>query len=476
MRTTLRFCLAAQLAIALPVVLAGCTLGQTFVECNSDTDCTPVNGKKLYCSPENLCVAGTPISKLCTDVYPATAPADSIVVGALVNTKTGSDGLTLLAMKQAIDEMSDLRVQTGERALALRVCEIGGAEEDASKSMRLLARTYGAVAVLGPSSSKNLLAVADEVTASGVPIMSASASSPSITDLPGSALFFRVAPSDVLQGPILASRLQPAATTTDTYSILAVNDAYGNGLQQAFLKSYNKTPIAAYQYDEKSGDAAFLATQSMNLLKTTDTIKQATPAPTVLIAITNSFTAEVVKNLQGLNLTTRIVMADGAKNDSLLALVGAAGSAINMHLLRITGTSPTVDLADKNKTGAYNAFLTSFLQKWKMKADTSIYTAYAYDATYAVGIAISAASKDGGSVTPGRVSEMLLRFNGTNRITVGRNDYLAAKNFLAGSPGFTLQGATGDIRFTPHGDRLGGLYEVWGIDVTKPAFTSMPAN
>ena len=72
---------------------------------------------------------------------------------------------------------------------------------------------------------------------------------------------------------------------------------------------------------------------------------------------------------------------------------------------------------------------------------------------------------------------MLLRFNGqTDRVTVGATGFLMAKNKLAVGSGITLQGATGNIRFTTHGDRETGLYEDWSVDTAANVFKSVPAN
>ena len=458
------------LGLSFAVGTGGCSLGQNFNQCQVDSDCPSTNaaGQKLYCTQDNLCSVGTPASKLCGEVYPANSPANAIVIGVLTNIQQGSDALPVLAFEQAIDEMNALRVSTGDRQFSLHLCEISATPEDPLKSMKILAREHGAVAVLGPSSSSYVLAIAPEVIASQVPIMSQSASSPAISDLPSPGLFFRTVPQDNLQGPVLAAQLPPGAGKFD---MIIVNDTYGTGLQQAFFKSTSKLPAVSVNYAELGGTTASL---TAGVQTAANQILADSPAPNYVVAITNNFTTQVVQALQSLSLTSKIVMADGAKNQTLLNLSVTGSAATKMHLARITGTAPTVDLNNTTGTGAYNQLLTTYQQKWKQSAAVNNYISYAYDAAYAVGIAIAAA---GNNVTPQTVSQMLLRINGsTDRITVGATGYLMAKNKLASSGNIMLQGATGNIRFTSHGDRDSGLYEVWSIDTTTNVFKQVAAN
>ena len=465
--------LGSRLAIGLGLTLAasagGCSLGQNFSQCQIDADCPPsATGQKLFCTPDKLCSAGTPAAQLCTQVYPANPPANAIVIGALTNIQQGSDALPVLAFEQAIDEMNALRLSTGDRQFSLHLCEISATPDDPLKAMKILTRQRGAVAVLGPSSSSYVLSIAPEVVASGVPIVAHSTTSPAISDLPSQGLFFRTAPSDNLQGPILAAQLPPTSTKFD---MIIVNDSYGTGLQQSFFKATTKQPTVSVNYAELGGT---LASLTQGLQAATSQIVNDSPYPNYVIAITNNFTADVVKNLQALNLGAKIVMSDGAKNQTLLQLSIDGSTAVKMHLARITGTAPTVDLNNTTGTGAYNQFLSTYQQKWKQSAAVNNYISYAYDAAYAVGIAIAAA---GNNVTPASVSSMLLRFNGqTDRVTVGATGFLMAKNKLAAGSGITLQGTTGNIRFTTHGDRETGLYEVWSIDTAANVFKSVPAN
>lgn len=460
---------------------------KNWVECNTDSECPVTDaGTKLYCTPDHLCARGTPAGGLCAEIYPANAPANSIVIGALVNTTAGNDKLPLEAFKLGIDQVNQRRAP--DPPLALHICEVSATADDPLKSMEVLARQRGAVAVVGPTSSSKVFAIKDEVIRSGIPIMSPSATSPEISSLgttggPVMGLFYRVAPSDALQGPVLSHQLPTPFPSTAKLALLFVDDPYGQGLKDAFLSASVKQPDLTISYKEPAAGPDVAGTQNAaNMIINT--------RPDYVIAITNLYSDTVVKDLMTLPQSgpaSKLIMADGAKNQNVLNLIGTPPQpAMNDHLKRISGTAPTVDSGNQTGTGAYQTFINDFKVRWPGDDPAgSIYTAYGFDAIYAVAIAIGAA---GANVTPARVSEMLARLNAfdsstlkcqpnaSNQIVVGQSKYLEAKNKLAGNSSLVLQGASGTICFSPHGDRISGLYERWSIDTTAKGWISAPTS
>lgn len=490
MRTLLTLGQAIGLTLALPLV--GCSLSQNFNQCSADTDCgKDTDGSKLFCTSDHICARGTPASGLCTEIYPANSPSNAIVVGALVNVAGGNDKQPLEAFKLGIDQVNMRR--SPDPPLALHVCEVSATSADPLKSMEVLARQRNAVAVVGPTSSSKMFLIKDEVIRSGVPVMSPSATSPEISSLgtgegPVNGLFYRVAPADTLQGPVLARQLPVGFN--GKLGLIFVNDPYGSGLKDAFLGAAPKQPDITVSYSEPAGAPDITSTQSA--------VSQLLAAkPDFVVAITNLYSDTVLKALVPLQTTptvSKIIMADGAKNENTLLLANSSSTmapfqytvaAMNNHLARVSGTAPTVD----NGGSAYNAFTNDFKVRWPGEdPSSSIYTAYAYDAIYAVAIAIGAA---GSNVTAPQVSAMLSHINkfdpttqkclvdggNANQILVGQSSYLAAKNKVAAGAGLVLQGASGTICFNPHGDRVSGLYESWTINTTAPAkFVSTPTQ
>ncbi len=86
-------------------------------------------------------------------------------------------------------------------------------------------------AIIGAASSGVSLTVIDKITGAGVVHFSPANTSPAFTDYDDKGLYFRTAPSDVLQGRVLGNLL-----IEDGYldvGIMALDDAYGNGLADA---------------------------------------------------------------------------------------------------------------------------------------------------------------------------------------------------------------------------------------------------
>lgn len=99
----------------------------------------------------------------------------------------------------------------------------------ASQSVeRLLSE--GVAAIIGAASSSVSFTVIDQITQSGVIQISPANTSPDFTDYDDDGLYFRTAPSDVLQGRVLGD-LVLADGHLDV-GIMALQDAYGEGLAE----------------------------------------------------------------------------------------------------------------------------------------------------------------------------------------------------------------------------------------------------
>ncbi len=86
----------------------------------------------------------------------------------------------------------------------------------------------GVDAIIGAASSSVTLTVIDKITAAGVIMFSPANTSITLTDYPDNGLYFRDAPPDTLQGPVVAQLVLEDGNAT-AY-ILNLDDAYGNGI------------------------------------------------------------------------------------------------------------------------------------------------------------------------------------------------------------------------------------------------------
>jgi ABC-type branched-subunit amino acid transport system substrate-binding protein len=94
----------------------------------------------------------------------------------------------------------------------------------------------GVDAIVGAASSSVTLNVIDKVTSAGVVMFSPANTSKKLSTYPDKGLYFRDAPSDILQGQVLGEVV--AGDNVSTMGLLVLNDAYGTGLADDFTTSF----------------------------------------------------------------------------------------------------------------------------------------------------------------------------------------------------------------------------------------------
>ena len=97
-------------------------------------------------------------------------------------------------------------------------------------------RQRGVDAVIGAASSGVSLTFIDKVTGAGVIHFSPANTSPAFTTYDDNGLYFRTAPSDLFQGAVLAEVAANDGSTKP--AVLALQDAYGEGLANAFTSNF----------------------------------------------------------------------------------------------------------------------------------------------------------------------------------------------------------------------------------------------
>ena len=110
-------------------------------------------------------------------------------------------------------------------------------------------------AIIGAASSSVTLSVIDNVTTAGVVMFSPANTSKKLSTYDDKGLYFRDAPSDILQGQVLADTI--IADGHSNVYILALNDDYGTGLADdltAGLESGGAKVIGKKIYDPKAAD------------------------------------------------------------------------------------------------------------------------------------------------------------------------------------------------------------------------------
>jgi ABC-type branched-subunit amino acid transport system substrate-binding protein len=91
-------------------------------------------------------------------------------------------------------------------------------------------------AIIGAASSGVSFTVIDQITSAGVVQFSPANTSPDFTEYEDAGLYFRTAPSDLLQGEVLGTQI--ADDGNSTLGLLVLNDPYGTGLAAATKEAF----------------------------------------------------------------------------------------------------------------------------------------------------------------------------------------------------------------------------------------------
>ncbi len=155
----------------------------------------------------------------------------------------------LSAFGPAGEKAADLAVQESQKALEGTDITLADLESADSQTVPQAAQSAaeklisgGANCLAGPWSSGETVPVGRSVAArQQIPLISPSATSPEITDLPDDGYVFRTAPSDALQGKVLADAVEEDLGGTDgTVSVAARNDPYGEGIATEFTAAWEE--------------------------------------------------------------------------------------------------------------------------------------------------------------------------------------------------------------------------------------------
>lgn len=227
-----------------------------------------------------------------TEFVPATAPEEADVPQQdAEGTRTGDGTLkigTLLpetgslaflgppevaGVQLAINEINEAGGALG-KPVQLTTGDSGDTSTDiASQTVaRLLSENVDAI--VGAASSSVTLTVIDTITAAGVVQFSPANTSKKLSTYADKGLYFRDAPSDILQGQVLGELIAGDGYTT--LGILALDDDYGTGLAEDLTNSFEasggevvKTIIydpAAETFDAEVGEMAAAGAEAIMLI------------------------------------------------------------------------------------------------------------------------------------------------------------------------------------------------------------------
>ncbi|MGA0979511.1 MAG: ABC transporter substrate-binding protein [Candidatus Nanopelagicales bacterium] len=294
----------------------------------------------------------------------------------------------------------------------------------------------GVQVIIGAASSGVTFTVIDKITSNGVLQISPANTAPSLTDYPDNGLYFRTAPSDVLQGAVIAGIASDLGLTSG--ATIAREDPYGVGLQDAFVKDFTAaggTITAALTYDPAAPD---FAAEVAEIAATNPEFVQV-----VGFEETTKLLQEMIK--QGIGpLDVQIFLVDG--NISTTAYKDFPKDTMTGVIASVPTGDPSVDVE------AFNARL---LEQDPNLTDFA-YGAQAYDATILVALAADyAGCADGTAIAA--AMPMVANADAGGEACQTYADCLAIIQ-AGGQPNY--DGVTGPLDFNEYGDPQAATIDV----------------
>jgi len=306
----------------------------------------------------------------------------------------------------------------------------------------------GVSAIIGAASSGTSLQFIDQVVGAGVIQFSPANTSDAFTTYDDNGLYFRTAPSDVLQGEVLGNLI--AEDGHQTLGMIVLNDSYGTGLAKYVGEAFEAAGgevVAQPTYN--TGDTTFDAQIS----------EVVAAAPDAIALITFDEVATILPTLVAQFPAENLYFVDGnLKNfgDDLPAgsLTGAKGTLPGL----------TIDsIADF--TGQLDAFLEE--EGDEPLADYS-YAAESFDAT----ILLALASLAAGSTESADIAEKLQEVSGGSGDGEKCESYADCAAIILDGGTADYDGISGPITFDEVGDPTEatiGIYQ-FGEDNTYAAY------
>jgi branched-chain amino acid transport system substrate-binding protein len=300
----------------------------------------------------------------------------------------------------------------------------GDAQQDVANPTvdRLLAADVDAI--IGAASSGVSFTVIDKITRAGVIHYSPANTSPDFTDYDDNGLYFRTAPSDVLQGRVLGETMLADGCTK--VGIISLQDPYGEGLAKNVGEA-----VTGNGGTLSPENPVFYDPAASNFDAQVGQIKAASPDCINLIGFEES--AKVIQSMVGQGIGPQEVplyLVDGNLSNTL-------GDDLPAGVLEGTkGTLPGAEATEE-----FRARL--------MEVDPALtdfaYSAESYDAVITTALAAVAAESDAGE-------DIAAELQGVTRDGEKCTSFEQCKTLLDDGQDIDYDGVSGPIEFSEAGD------------------------
>ena len=325
----------------------------------------------------------------------------------------------------------------GGRQIEVVEADGGTSEVISVDAARKLVNVDRVVGVVGPLGSGATPAVANAVTVpNGVPEITPSATSPSLTLLEDDDFLFRTTVSDAFQGKVLANLAWEVGYRNA--GVLYINNPYGQGLADQFAETFA----------ELGGEVTTVAHEGGQPSYASEIADATFTEPDVLVAMSYPVSAAVyVREAIESGQADTFLFVDGTKSEEMIEVVGAAA----LEGTYGTAPGPVEGEASLRFDSEYAAAFGEHLP---------VYLRESYDATALFGLAIEAAGSDDREA----VRDALRRVAGPPGVEIGPgvDELRRGLQLLRNGQEINYEGASGPVDFDENGD-VAGAMEIWRI-------------
>lgn len=395
---------------------------------------------------------------------PESSPKDSIIIGVSMGAATPSGVSSVRSMRMAVEEINAAG-GVGGKNLVLSVRY--GKDKDAANmdsTIHELIRE-GAVCIVSGSGSANTLRAARIAVAKGVMLMTAASSSPRISEVADKNLVWRTIPSDIFQAHVAADVL--FKKKLKSVGIIAINNAYGSALAQAFTKTFEKAGgkvRASVSYPDIASYDTFSFKAKL------DSLYAKKPAAIYVISYDNDG-GKILSDSKGYfnaDYKPFLFGCDGNYNNDFVI-------AVEPSLIEgMEGLS----YVHPAKYANYDTFAAKFKKYSQRSADmsdlanstlanmleaesTNSYAATSYDAIYTFALAALKAN----SAKPADIAKQMPAISRASKgaVVVNVGEFAKAAALIKQGKAINYEGASGPVDFNTKGDVSHGNYVIWRI-------------
>ncbi|MCU4752050.1 ABC transporter substrate-binding protein [Halobacteria archaeon AArc-curdl1] len=337
------------------------------------------------------------------------------------------DGALLVESQLADETDFEFDVQTGDTET--------DPEAGISAAQNLV--DAGVPAVVGPAASNVNLQVTRQIFIPNQVVgISPSSTAPAVTDLDDDGYIFRTAPSDALQGPVMAEVIMDNldASTTGT---LYLNDDYGQALEESYVAAFEDNGGEVTDRVSFEPEQASYASQLGSALDADPDVLMVVGFPQSGITLFRDYYDNYADDWDG-----NVIVPDGLIDGTLPDEVG---NPMN----DVWGTAPSAAGPGADRFAE--------LYEEEFDSEPAVFNSHAYDAAAVISLASVAAGDDPSGTD---IRDNIREVANPGGETVDATNLAEGLEMVADGDEVNYQGASSGVDFDDNGDMQAVSYDV----------------